>query len=130
MVENNVAYKEFNEEDKHCVAFAEIKKEEGETWIKIPEVIAELDYLGINKGKVEMYYNEDGIVSFGGLTGKGIEEVKIKEEEEDFWLKTTNQMSTIKPLTGKHRNPVMLLSCGEIWIINNQDLWCKLSVGV
>lgn len=127
-ISESTAHMESDSGDKHCIAFSEVKTDENDTqWIRIPDLFAPLDYLGIPEDDVEMYHNEDGFVSFGSSTGQGIAEIPVEEHDGEYWLQVTEEMETISPLDNANQFPVFFLSCGEFWILNNNDLWDKLA---
>lgn len=129
-IPEQTAFLEFESADKHCISFTELKHEDGTEYILIPEPIADLDYLNIKEGPVEMYHNDDGFISLGAHTGQGLKELIIEEDEDGYWLKVTDDMEAIQPLNDGTHMPVLFLGCGELWILNNNDLWNKLAAEV
>ena len=92
-ISESTAHMESDSGEKHCIAFSEVKTDEDDTqWIRIPDLFATLDYLGIQEDDVEMYHNEDGFVSFGSSTGQGIAEIPVEEHDGEYWLKVTEEM--------------------------------------
>ena len=127
-IPEQTAFLEFESEDKHCISFTELKHKDGTDYILIPEPIADLDYLNIKDGKVELYHNDDCFISIGAHTGQGLTELKVEQDEEGYWLEISwDNMDAIQPLNDTTHMPVLFLGCGELWILNNHDLWQKLS---
>ena len=127
-ISESTAHMESDSGDKHCIAFSEFKIEDKDTaYIKIPEPIAELDYLNIKEGEVGIYNNEKNFVSLAAHSGDA-PKAEITEDEDGYWVSVRSDcMDAIQPLNDTTNMPVLFLSCGELWILNNNDLWDKLA---
>lgn len=116
--------------DKRCISFTDLKGEDGTWYIRIPEPIADLDYLNIKQGDVELYHNDDCFISLGAYTGQGLKELNIDEDEDGYWLEVPDDLDAIQPLNRTTRTPILFLGCGELWIMTENDLWNKLAAQV
>lgn len=129
-IPEHTAFLEHKSGGKHCISFTEFKIENKDTaYIKIPAPIAELDYLNIKEGKVGIYNDENSFVSLAAHNGDA-PKAEIMEDEDGYWVSVRSDcMNAIQPLNDTKNMPVLFLSCGELWILNNHDLWDKLAAG-
>jgi hypothetical protein len=130
MTEKDTAIRDMNTDpDRQAIQLSERKLIDGQDHIKISRKI--IEHMKDNQldvtGEVQIYYNDDGFVSIGQTTDQEEPHTTVKKGDSEYWIELTDHMDELENIDNYSNRPVILLGCGEIWIMKYNKMWDKIA---
>lgn len=111
--------------DKQMMGYGRVQEKDGETFVSLPHPIVNYmeKHLDFATNGFEIYHNDDGCVVIGAAEdGRD-----VKMWDDTFWVRVTDEMDAIRPLDNSTCFPVVILGCGEVWLLNHDTFFQKVA---